>query len=170
MLKKEAVGKRSGRKVVIVEGNLPDKTVCEFLATIDAWGQRKMRHKPEQSRERQYFTLYQEGSEYKIVGYGAMYPRNEREANWGITLHQDWRGEGIGKAMYEFAEELCRKYKVYILRGEVDADNEITLGIFKKMNYELYGPIYKVKKEIPQPDREDKLEPPKIDSSYDIKI
>ena len=150
-LRKTITGKRTGRVVTIVEGNLPDEIVNRFLDSIDDWGQSKMRHRPIQEKEHQYFALVEAqglGERYKIIGYGAMYPRYEQEANWGISMHQDWRGEGIGKAMYEFAEELCDKLGIRTLRGEADADNEIALEIMKGMGYELYGPIYHIKKEL----------------------
>lgn len=139
---------KDNRSVEIVEGNFPDKVVKDFLNCLDEEGKSKFRHEPESENEYQYFALDHLGNRgNRIVGYGALYPVGEsEEACLAIVVDVEWRGCGLGKLMYQVADQVAINHDKKLFRAETDADNKASLAIMKSLGWELYGPIYIVKK------------------------
>ena len=139
---------KDDRSVEIVEGNFPDKIVNHFISCLDDEARDKFRHDPESENEYQYFALDNMGNRgNRIVAYGAVYPRREsEEACLAIAVDEKWRGYGLGKLMYKLADQVAINNDKKLFRAETDADNEPALRIMKQLGWELYGPIYIVKR------------------------
>lgn len=139
---------KDNRSAEIVEGNFPDKVVKDFISCLDDGARDKFRHEPESENEYQYFALdHMGGRGNRIVAYGALYPRREaEEVCLAIAVDEEWRGCGLGKFMYRIAEQVAINNNKTHFRAETDANNEPALRIMKSLDWELYGPIYIVKK------------------------
>ena len=140
---------KDNRSVEIVEGNFPDKIVKDFLACLDDEGKEKFRHEPSSDNEFQYFALdHMSNRGNRIVAYGAIYPRDkeEGEACLAIAVDAEWRGCGLGKNMYVLADQVAINNNKTHFRAETDADNEAAIRIMRSLSWEIYGPIYIVKK------------------------
>lgn len=139
---------KNNKLVEIVEGNLPNKMVKTFLDSLDEWGKSKFRHEPDSENEYQYFALDPMGGRAnKIVAYGSVYPKDHpEEVCLAIALDKEWRGCGLGKLMYRLAADVAAGHDKKFFRAETDADNTQALRIMRSLGWEVYGPIYIVKK------------------------
>jgi ribosomal protein S18 acetylase RimI-like enzyme len=154
---------KDGIRIEIVSGVFSDDFVRMFLETLDVEGKNKFRHVPDRVNEFQYFALTTHEKQ-RVVGYGAVYPKDPRssEACLAIAVHQDYRGIGLGKMMYQAGEELAMLQGKRYFRAETDADNEPAIATMRSLGWEIYGPIYIVKKifdesKITEPPKQRKL-------------
>lgn len=140
---------KDDRSVEIIEGNFPDKVVKDFLNCLDDEGKESFRHEPNSENEFQYFAVDHMGNRgNRIVAYGAVYPRDKEvgEACLAIAVDAEWRGCGLGKFMYQIADQVAANNGKSHFRAETDSNNEKAVRIMRSLGWELYGPIYIVKK------------------------
>lgn len=127
--------KMGNRTIEVRERHFLDEEVEEFLDTLDAAARRWYRHKPDQENEIQWFAL----DDGKIVAYGSLSGLGD-SVSFGCVIHQDYRGQGLGKVMYSLAPKLAKRYGKTEITGEQDLDNEAAHAICRREGYEFSDP------------------------------
>ena len=59
-----------------------------------------------------------------------------------VAVHNDWKGQGIAKAMIEEVIELCKKYKIESIRIDTHRENLSMQNMMKKNGFDYCGIIY----------------------------
>ena len=81
--------------------------------------------------------------EDRVVGYfiiqGDQPSRISHRAYIVIGIHSNYRGKGIGKALFLHAEEWAREQGIHRLELTVIKHNEAAFNLYKKMGYEVEG-------------------------------
>lgn len=79
----------------------------------------------------------------EVVGYmivqGDQSSRISHRAYIVIGIHSDFRGKGIGKALFQHAEEWAKEQGIHRLELTVIKHNEAAFNLYKKMGYEVEG-------------------------------
>lgn len=71
-------------------------------------------------------------------------PAYDHTAELAIYLHQEYRGQGIGRQLLEYAIKLSPNLKLKTLLGFVFAHNAPSLGLFGKAGFTIWGHLPKV--------------------------
>jgi GNAT superfamily N-acetyltransferase len=87
-----------------------------------------------------YFLLREGGS---IAGYMAVVPRGEGPGMMLSKLYvlAEMRGRGLGRAMVDFAEELCRRDGAKRLWLTVNKNNADSIAAYGRMGFVNAGPV-----------------------------
>lgn len=71
-------------------------------------------------------------------------PAYDHTAEIAIYLHEDYRGQGIGRELLDYVIKLSPKLKLKTLLGFVFAHNAPSLGLFGKAGFTIWGHLPKV--------------------------
>lgn len=71
-------------------------------------------------------------------------PAYDHTAEIAIYLHQDYRGQGLGRELLEYVIKLSPKLKLKTLLGFVFAHNAPSLSLFGKAGFTIWGHLPKV--------------------------
>lgn len=67
-------------------------------------------------------------------------PRAKHSAGFGIAVHPDFHGQGVGKALIQATIEQCDNWlNIVRLELEVHADNHAAISAYQKAGFELEG-------------------------------
>jgi putative acetyltransferase len=67
-------------------------------------------------------------------------PRRRHVGSFGIGVHDDWQGRGIGKALLKACVEMADNWlNLTRLELEVYTDNEAAVGLYKSYGFEIEG-------------------------------
>ena len=82
----------------------------------------------------------------KIVGTCGMFrgrlkKRGMHRGEVGVMIRKEYRGRGIGTAMFEEVVKKAREWKLRLLVLSAFADNEKALGLYRKMGFRECGRI-----------------------------
>ena len=88
----------------------------------------------------EYYLLCRDGEE---VGYLAVVakPDHAKMKLSKIYVRDDLRGEGLGREMMEFAEDLCRQWGYEALWLTCNKHNKNSLAFYKHMGFQNTGPV-----------------------------
>lgn len=80
----------------------------------------------------------------KIVGnigfQHSQRPRTKHCASFGLGVHDDYHGLGIGRQLIETVIELADNWlNVHRIQIEVNTDNEKAIGLYKKLGFVIEG-------------------------------
>jgi len=75
----------------------------------------------------------------KIIGYFMLrgFDEGYEIPSFGMIVHPDYRGKGIGKMMLKKAIEICKKSKCKKIRLTIDKDNKIAKSIYIKAGFKF---------------------------------
>lgn len=121
--------------IKIWERQLPDLEVQVFLDTLDAHARKYYRHQPNKDEEIQWFAMLGD----RIVGYGSL-SGNGPSVVFGCVIHQDFRGQGLGKVMYRTASEMAYRHRKQFITAEQDEGNEAAKAICEREGFDFTGP------------------------------
>ena len=66
-------------------------------------------------------------------------PRRRHAGTIGMSVHDEWQGKGIGKALMRAGIELADNWlNLRRLELEVYSDNEAAIGLYERMGFETY--------------------------------
>ncbi len=90
------------------------------------------------------FYSYVAEYEGKVVGQiGLHLAKNRRishKATFGIGVHDDYHGKGIGSKLIEAIVDLADNWlNLHRLELQVNADNEAAIAVYKKFGFEIEG-------------------------------
>jgi phosphinothricin acetyltransferase len=93
-----------------------------------------------------WLVLEQDG---KVLGYAYAGKWKERSAyrfsvESSIYLHQDARGKGFARKLYQHLFELLRQSGVHLVIGGVALPNEPSVGLHRKMGFQPVGAFQEV--------------------------
>eukprot|EP01126_Amoeba_proteus_P012884 TRINITY_DN15353_c0_g1_i1.p1 TRINITY_DN15353_c0_g1~~TRINITY_DN15353_c0_g1_i1.p1 ORF type:complete len:195 (-),score=21.76 TRINITY_DN15353_c0_g1_i1:88-672(-) len=93
------------------------------------------------------WLVYEEDS--IIKGYAYASPHHDRLAyQWSCDLalyvHQDWRGKGVGKALYSLLFPLLRRLGFFIVIALIAVPNPASIAIHENMGMEKVGVYHKI--------------------------
>jgi len=82
--------------------------------------------------------------EGKVVGQLGLHtsdrPRRRHAAAFGIGVHDDWQGKGIGRALLQACIEMADNWlNITRLELEVYTDNEPAVHLYKSFGFEIEG-------------------------------
>lgn len=87
--------------------------------------------------------LVAENSDGELVGFlvadGGEFLRIKHRLYMGIAILQVYTGQGIGKRLFEAMEIWAREHGIHRIELTVMAHNEIAIGLYKKMGYQIEG-------------------------------
>ena len=88
----------------------------------------------------EYYLLCRDGA---AVGYLAVVakPDDSKMKLSKIYVRGDLRGEGLGREMMEFAEELCREWGYEALWLTCNKRNTDSLAFYERMGFQNTGPV-----------------------------
>ncbi len=80
----------------------------------------------------------------KVVGnigfHHSQNPRTAHTASFGIGVHDQFHGLGVGSALIRTVTELADKWlNIRRIQIEVNADNEAAIGLYKKHGFTIEG-------------------------------
>lgn len=80
----------------------------------------------------------------KVVGQLGLHtssrPRRRHVASFGIGVHDDWQGKGIGRALLQACLEMADNWlNISRLELEVYTDNEPAVRLYQSFGFELEG-------------------------------
>ena len=71
-------------------------------------------------------------------------PRRKHVATFGISVHDDWQGQGVGAALMQACVDLADNWlNLERLELEVYADNEAAIGLYQRFGFEQEGMMRK---------------------------
>jgi L-phenylalanine/L-methionine N-acetyltransferase len=71
-------------------------------------------------------------------------PRRRHAGTFGISVHDDWQGKGIGAALMKACLDMADNWlNLYRLELEVYADNEAAIRLYEKFGFEREGVMRK---------------------------
>ena len=109
-------------------------------ASLEMW--RKRLSDPSPSK----FSLVAVVSD-KVVGHLGLdtfpnHPRRKHVGTFGMGVHDDWQGKGIGKALLESAINLAENWlNIMRLELEVYVDNEPAIKLYQQFGFEHEGTL-----------------------------
>jgi RimJ/RimL family protein N-acetyltransferase len=87
--------------------------------------------------------LVAENSDAELVGFlfadGGDFLRIKHRLYMGIAILQAYTGRGIGKQLFEAMEIWARAQGIHRIELTVMSHNEIAIGLYKKMGYQIEG-------------------------------
>jgi len=102
--------------------------------SLEVW-----RHRLAEPPEGSYFLAAVAGDE--VVGHLGLetfprHPRRRHAARLGMTVRDDWQGQGVGTALMQAAVDMADKWlNVSRLELEVYTDNEPAVRLYKKFGF-----------------------------------
>jgi putative acetyltransferase len=71
-------------------------------------------------------------------------PRRRHAGTFGISVHDDWQGKGIGGALMKACVDMADKWlNLERLELEVYADNEVAISLYERFGFEREGILRK---------------------------
>jgi putative acetyltransferase len=71
-------------------------------------------------------------------------PRRRHVGTFGISVHDDWQGKGVGAALMKACLDLADNWlNLERLELEVYADNEAAIGLYERFGFEHEGTLRK---------------------------
>ncbi|MGM0408756.1 MAG: ribosomal protein S18-alanine N-acetyltransferase [Bacteroidota bacterium] len=98
------------------------------------------------SRHQFYYFIHKSKSEFvvvrnhnKIIAYLIIQSRkNSRKYRiYSLAIAPEARGQGIGKKLLEYAEQLAKKNHIQKITLEVSEKNESAINLYKKQGYQI---------------------------------
>lgn len=77
-----------------------------------------------------------------LVADGGDFLRIKHRLYMGIVILQAYTGQGIGKQLFEAMEIWAREHGIHRIELTLMAYNEIAIGLYKKMGYQIEGGAY----------------------------
>ena len=117
------------------EKHLKQVAEIERLCFVHPWSENSL--KAELSKDGSYFFVATDGD--KAIGYIGINTVLDEAYVTNVAVLQNYQGQGIGKALVDYACELCKEKAMAFLTLEVRRSNAVAISLYTSLKFRQVG-------------------------------